>query len=266
MPWYRVSHVDIAFADATVSSLTFGASQDMYLAAFVTAAHNAGAKVLVSIGGAGAGSTQVASLYVPATVDAFVTTIAAYLDAQNLDGIDVDVEGDPVNGNYAGFIDKLVAKVRPKGKLVTSALAQWFGNNIAPATYAQFDFVNVMSYDKCGNAPCEHSTYDAAVRDLDYFKAKGVTSDKMVLGVPFYCHCWGATCAASQVAYAQVLAKFPGGMDYIQSNGITYSCNGPATIQKKAGLAQGYGGMMAWEITQDAGGDQSLLKVMADNL
>src|SRR5712691_5177303 len=42
MPWYRVSHVDIAFADPTATSFTFGASQDMYLGAFVTAAHNAG--------------------------------------------------------------------------------------------------------------------------------------------------------------------------------------------------------------------------------
>jgi hypothetical protein len=31
-------------------------------------------------------------------------------------------------------------------------------------------------------------------------------------------------------------------------------------------LAKGYAGMMAWEITQDAGGNNSLLKVMADNL
>ncbi len=238
----------------------------MYLGAFVTAAHNAGAKVLVSIGGAGAGSTAIANLYVPAMVDTLVANLAAYLDAQNLDGVDVDVEGDPVNANYPAFIDKLVAAVRPKGKLVTAAFAQWFANNIGPATYGQFDFVNVMSYDKCGSTPCEHSTYAAAVQDLDFFRSKLIGADKLVLGVPFYCHCWGATCTGSQVAYAQVLVKFPGGMDYIQSNGITYSCNGPATIQKKAQLAHGWGGMMAWEITQDAGGDQSLLKVMADNL
>lgn len=264
MPWYRISHVAVGFAAPIGSSLSLGA-QDPYLPEFVTAAHRAGAKVLISIGGAD-GSTQIASQYVPATVDTFVASIAAYLDAQDIDGIDVDVEGNPVNADYAGFIDKLVRAVRPKGKLVTSALAQWFGNNITAATYAQFDFVNVMSYDKCGTSPCEHSTYDAAVQDLNYFKTKGVTADKLVLGVPFYCHCWGATCPMAQVPYLQVLAKFPGGMDYIQSGGLTYSCNGPATILKKTELARGYGGMMVWQIAQDAGGNDSLLKVMSDNL
>jgi GH18 family chitinase len=55
-------------------------------------------------------------------------------------------------------------------------------------------------------------------------------------------------------------------MDDISSAGNTYSCNGPATIQRKAQLANGYAGMMAWEISQDAGGAQSLLQVMVDNL
>jgi hypothetical protein len=76
--------------------------------------------------------------------------------------------------------------------------------------------------------------------------------------------CNGAGC---QVPYANVNVKFPAGMDDIQSTGANYSCNGPATIQRKAQLVKGgYAGMMAWEITQDAGGNASLLKVIADNL
>jgi GH18 family chitinase len=243
---------------------------------FVMSAHNTGAKVLISMGGAGSGSTQVAAQYAPATVDAFVTNIAAYLDAHNLDGIDVDVEGNSaINSNYGPFIDKLVAKLRPKGKLVTAAVAQWFGNGITNATYALYDSVNVMAYDHCDTPNTQCSTYDSAVSELNFFKGKGVTADKLLLGVPFYCHCWGTAClgqtaactgAGCQVAYAQVNVKFPGGMDDIQSPNANYSCNGPATIQKKAQLALGYAGMMLWEITQDAGGSASLLKVMDDAL
>jgi GH18 family chitinase len=282
IPWNQVSQVNIAFAYPSGSTLTLnptspGAGQDLYLDMFVSAAHSTGAKVLVSLGGAGTGSSQVAAQYAPGTVDAFVTNIAAYLDAHNLDGIDVDVEGNTaVNNNYGPFVDKLVAKVRPKSKIVTAALAQWFGNNISNATYALYDSVNVMAYDHCDSPGTPCSTYDSAVSELNYFKGKGVTADKLLLGVPFYCHCWGATgcigqtaaCTGQgcQVAYAQVNVKFPGGMDDISSMGVQYSCNGPATIQRKAMLAKGYAGMMAWEITQDAGGNNSLLKVMADNL
>ncbi len=266
MPWYRVSHVDIAFATSSPTGITLNASQDMFLDGFVTAGHNAGAKILVSIGGAGQESTNVAALYVPATVDSFVSNIVAYIDTHHLDGIDVDVETDPINANYGPFVDKLVAALRPKGKLVTAALAQWFAANIPAATYKQFDFVNVMSYDHCGSTPCEHSTYDAAMRDLDYFKNKGVTTDRLVLGVPFYCQCWGSTCPPPPYDYALALAKYPGGMDYIQSGGLTLSCNGPATILKKTLLAQSYGGVMAWQLAEDAAGDQALLKIIADNL
>lgn len=281
MPWYRVSQVNIAFAVPSGSTLTLnpampGAGQDLYLGQFVTAAHAAGVKVLVSMGGAGTGSTQVATQYAPGTVDAFVSNITAYIAAQNLDGIDVDVEGGSVNANYGPFIDKLVAKLRPGGKLVTAALAQWFGNSVPDATYGQFDSINVMSYDHCTRPATACATYDSAVTELNFFSGKGLTTDKILLGVPFYCHCWGPAClgqtaacttgAGCQIAYGQVNVAFPGGMDTVVSNGTTYSCNGPATIQQKADLSRGYAGMMLWEITQDAGGDQSLLKVMADNL
>ncbi|MBR5165209.1 MAG: hypothetical protein IKW87_06600 [Ruminococcus sp.] len=37
-------------------------------------------------------------------------------------------------------------------------------------------------------------------------------------------------------------------------------------MAKKAELAKGYGGIMIWELTQDAKGEQSLLKVINDTL
>jgi chitinase len=273
MPWLRVSQVNVAFARPAGSTLTLatapampGTGPDLDIGGFVTTAHNAGAKVFVSLGGAG-GSAEVAAQYVPANVDAFVANIVAYVVAQNLDGIDVDVEGNAVNATYGPFIDKLVQNLRPKGKQVTAALAQWFANNVPAATYAQFDSVNVMSYDHCGSVATPCATYDSAVSELNFFKTKGLTADKLILGVPFYCHCWGPGCGGlAQIPYAQVNLKFPGGMDDIVSSGTTYSCNGPTTIQRKAELARGYAGMMAWEISQDAGGDQSLLKVIDDHL
>ena len=274
LPWLEVSQINVAFAYPAGSTLTLatppampGTGQDLYIADFVTAAHNKGAKVFVSLGGAG-GSAAIAAQLVPASVDAFVTSVVSYVDAQNLDGIDVDVEGNNVNVNYGPFVDKLVQKLRPKGKQVTAALAQWFGNRVDNATYALFDSVNVMSYDHCNNnTPGACATYDSAVSELTYFQSKGLTTDKLLLGVPFYCHCWGPGCGGlAQISYAQVNLKFPGGMDDIVSAGTTYSCNGPATIQRKAELARDYAGMMAWEITQDAGGDQSLLKVIAGHL
>ena len=280
MPWARMTHVNIAFAAVAGTTFTLnppstttppmpGTGQDLNLPKFVDAAHNAGVKVSISLGGAGKGSADVAAQYLPVNVDAFVNNISTYVDAHNIDGVDVDVEGGQVNANYGPFIDKLVAKLHPKGKLVTSALAQWFANSISSATIGQFDFINVMSYDHCdGPTPSECATYDSAVNELNFFKSKGASQSRLVLGVPFYCHCWGAGCLGmlKVIAYGQVAAKFPMDMDYIQTADATYSCNTATTTQRKTQLAKSYGGIMAWEITQDGGGAQSLLKVIADNM
>jgi chitinase len=266
IPWQKVSHVHIAFATPSGSTINLG-TQEMYLDAFVTAGHAAGAKILVSLGGEG-GSAAIAVQYAPATVDAFVTNIANYVDAHNLDGIDVDIEGSTVNANYPPFVDKLVAKLRPKGKLVSSALAQWFASNLPAATYGQFDYVSIMSFDHCSTNPmCDHSTYDAATKEMDFFRSKGVPMDRLVLGVPFYCWCWGPDCGTdTRPSFAQVLVKFPNAMDRVQSGSTNYSCNGPATILQKTQFARNYGGVMIWHIAQDPGGSNSLLKVISDNL
>jgi len=268
LAWSRVTHLNLAFATPSGNSFTLTGNSDASIAALVNAAHAAGVKVLISIGGANAGSVQIAAQYTPAGVDAFVTNLAAYVASHNLDGVDVDVEGNPVDANYGPFIDKLAAKLHPSGQLVTSALGDWFGDRVPASAYALFDFVNVMSYDHCGSwtAACEHSTYDQAVNDLTFFRNKGVPADKLDLGVPFYGYCWGTGCPAAAMTYADIIANWPGVPDFYQVGGLTVSYNTPATIQKKAQLAKGYGGMMAWEIGQDASGDQSLLKILADSL
>ncbi len=264
LPWTRMSHLNIAFATPSGSSFTLGTNQSA--ANLVAAAHAAGVKIMIAIGGA-KGSDQIASLYTPGSVDAFVNNLVTYIDAQGFDGVDVDVEGNAVNGNYGPFIDKVVAKLRPKGKLVTAAVAQWYGNNISNATYGQFDFLNVMAYDHCGTwtSPCEHSTYQAAVDELTFFKSRAPVN-KLVLGIPFYGYCWGTGCSAGTLPYLQIAVQYPGANDWIQMGGLTISYNSPATVLKKTQLARTYGGLMAWELTQDAAGTVSLLKTMAENL
>jgi GH18 family chitinase len=68
------------------------------------------------------------------------------------------------------------------------------------------------------------------------------------------------------MTYSEILAKWPGASDYYVNGGITLSYNTAATIVAKTQLSKTYGGMMVWEIGQDASGDQSLMKAIGDNL
>jgi GH18 family chitinase len=223
--------------------------------------------VLVSIGGA-ARSNETASAFTPDNVDDFVTKILTYLKRHNFDGLDVDVEGNAaMTPAYATFVDKLNAAVHAEKKLLTAALGVWFTKGMPDKTLAAFDFINIMSYDHCGpwTAPCEHATLDWARKDIDYFAVeRGIAKDKLVLGVPFYAHCWGK-CSASAYSYAQLLALHPNTIDkdWLDLNGTKLSWNGPSTIASKLKMSRDYGGMMIWEIGQDASGDAALLKLIS---
>ena len=143
---------------------------------------------------------------------------------------------------------------------VTAAVGQWMQDGMSDTTLRSFDFVNIMSYDATGTwtDAGEHSSYQQALDDLEFYVGKGVAKDKLVLGAPMYGYCWGS-CGNGQsklyVLYKDILAKFPdaANADWIDSNGTKYSYNGTATMAKKTTLAAQYGGLMLWEL----GGDVS---------
>src|SRR5690606_23865196 len=121
----------------------------------------------------------------------------------DLDGIDVDIEGNHVNSTYEPFVLKLSAAM-PTGKLLTAAVATWNGSDFSDAALTEYDFINLMSYDHCGSwsAACEHSTYDDAVSELNYWEnTRGLGVGRVTLGVPFYGYCWGTSCPSSALTY-----------------------------------------------------------------
>ena len=269
----RITHVDLAFANPTSGNdPTLGKDSDPAVSRIVAGAHAKGVRVLISIGGASGGSERIAALLTPGSVQAFAQKLDAFIDAHNLDGLDVDVEGDPVDSNYGPFIDIMSAKLKPKGKLLTAAYGTWFGDRIPDSALQKLDFVNVMSYDHCGSwtKACAHAPYTESIADLDYFaKQRGMPQNKVVLGVPFYGWCWGTACGPSAaLTYPEIVARYPNAWqsDWVTETGVQISYNGEATIQSKAKLAKGYGGVMIWEITEDALAPRSLLKVLTDAL
>lgn len=269
-----LTHLCLAFAnpgpEGGSDEPTFDVS-DEAIQTLVAAAHQAGVKVLASIAGA-AGSANVAARITPDKVDAFVASLEALVERLDLDGIDVDLEGTShVSSTYEPFVKKLGAALRARGKLMTSAVGLWYGDNITNGALAEFDFINVMSYDHCGSwsGACEHSSMSSARSDIDYWvNQRGYASERTVLGVPFYGWCWGASCESNAYTYADILARWPdaASKDWIEEAGLAISYNGEETLRSKVALAKQHGGVMIWELGQDAEGDASLLRVIADEL
>jgi chitinase len=268
LPASGLTHINLAFANPRNGNGPGVGGNEAQLDALVTAAHAANVSVLISIGGGGSGSNTVGDLLAPATVDDLVVGLRKYVADHQLDGVDVDIEGDPaLTDNYGPFVQKLRTAMHDDHKLITAALATWFLDGIATDTLSAFDFINVMSYDHCGpwTDACEQATYDAALMDLAAFAARDQAKERLVLGVPFYAYCWG-TCDQEALTFGDIVAQYPSFIDkdWIDQDGRQLSYNGTATMAKKKKLATDYGGVMIWELDQDASGEHSLLKLLTD--
>ncbi|HVW59702.1 MAG TPA: glycosyl hydrolase family 18 protein [Puia sp.] len=263
--WHKLTHLNLAFVnpDSTgVFTINPG------LAAVVQTAHDNQVKVLMSLGG-GSMPPWMNGLLTDSRRAAFIEAIVKVVDGYALDGVDVDLEGSNIDGHYASFVSELSAALTPGKKLMTAAVATWSGDGVPDEALSRYDFINIMSYDKTGpwdpSVAGPHAPYDMAVSDLAYWGGRRkVPKEKLVLGLPFYGYGFGPGPVASTMSYRDIVDAYPGAADKDQVmmvDGETMYYNGISTIKSKTALAlQEAGGVMIWELTQDAQGQGSLLK------
>lgn len=266
-----LTHLDIAFVNPDWNG---NISMPNGTATVVNTAHAQNVKVLASIcGGGGDGNTYRNILSSDNLTNTFVANLVQMTLTNNLDGIDVDIEGDVLNGTYVNaaqyesFILKLQVALHAQGKLMTSALAGWFINNVTNAAAQAFDFIGLMSYDAYGGwtEPGQHSPYSMAVSDFNAWVNKGVDPNKLLVGLPFYGYGWGSNQRAW--TFNEITTAFPGSEnnDQVGSGANVIYYNGIPTIKQKCDFAlANAGGVMIWELTQDATGNNSLLKAVGE--
>jgi chitinase len=262
----NITHLNIAFINPdSLGNLLVAPG----LKQVTALAHKKGVKVLLSVGGG------MPPKYLPQFIygdkqGLFITALAKIAVDYNLDGIDVDLEGGLIDENYEGFVTKLASALKAKNKLITSAIATVYADKYTDKALAQFDFINVMCYDKTGpwkpEKPGQHAPYSMAAEDMDYWSnTRGITKEKLSLGLPFYGYGFG-TNAPESMTYRDIVAQYPGAGDKdeitVPGGGIVYY-NGVPTIKAKVALAiEKAGGIMIWQLLQDAKGNLSLLDVI----
>lgn len=264
----NVTHLNYAFQNPDASGSLVESNNG--LSALVLKAHASQVKVLISIGGGGSSATSGTIktnfqnlISSPDKRAGFIHKIVTYLYQYKLDGLDVDEEGSAINSNYSAFIKQLADSLKPKGFLLTAAVG-WGGENIANSAFQYFDWINLMAYDYTGNwdltRPGQHSPVWFAKQMISDYKKRGVRKDQLCLGVPFYGY--GFYKSAGSFSFKTILDRYPGAGNSDQV-GDTIYYNGKATISEKVRLALGEAsGIMIWELTQDANGENSLLNVI----
>ena len=239
---------------------------------FVKAAHKKNVKVLVSIGG-GSRQDQYHRLLQDDKRRALIDSLLAKVLICGLDGVDIDLEGSDIDENYEKFVVELASALKAHNKLITAAIAIYYKDQFTDKALAQYDFVNVMSYDRTGpwqpEKPGPHSLYEHAVEDLQYFgDTRKIPPAKMILGVPFYGYGYGPeiTSPAISMDFGEIVASCPGAEvvdEWKMADGKIIYYNGIPTMKQKVALArEKASGIMIWQIEGDAAGDKSLLKVI----
>lgn len=262
----KLTHLNIAFVNPdSLGKLVLPAGLD----SLVQQGRAAHIKVLMSIGG-GHFNPYYAALLGKNNLPRFVDSLMKLVMGHQLDGIDVDLENNAIDSNYENFIAALSAKLKPARKLLTAALATWNAALISNAALTKFDFINIMSYDQTGpwrpNEPGPHAAFETAVSDLVYWtKTRHLSKKKISLGLPFYGYGFGTTYGES-MSYATIIGLFPEAAEkdmLVPVSGGAIYYNGLMTIKNKTRLAlKKAGGVMIWQLLQDAAGEQSLLSAI----
>lgn len=232
--------------------------------------HQHHAKVFLSIAG-GNPPAYFTSLLKDNKRAHLIEKLTAFTVLYNFDGVDVDIENDLIDGNYASFIRELSVALKAHNKLMTSAQAVWNGHKIGDSTLQRFDFINIMSYDKTGpwtpSKPGQHSPFAMVADDFKYFhETRHIIAEKLFIGLPFYGYGFG-TNAPESMFYRDIITAYPGAEktdSIVVPGGGKLYYNGIPTIKKKVAFAKtnGAAGVMIWEIQQDSKDEKSLLKAI----
>ena len=262
----RINYLNIAFITPDKDG-NFPAFNGLNVV--VSAAHKKNVKVLASLGG-GLAPVWYSTLLSDSLRNGFIKKIVQLVSDHQLDGIDVDLEGERIDSNYESFVTGLSTALKQHGKLLTAAVATVYKTRYTDAALSQLDFINIMSYDKTGPwrpaNPGQHSPYAMAVEDLDYWtNTRSIAKEKLSLGLPFYGYGFGAN-APQDMGYKRIVSQYAGSekTDSVTftGGGVLYY-NGIPTIKAKTQLAlQKAGGVMIWQLMGDADGDNSLLNTI----
>lgn len=277
-----ITHLCVAFINPDANGdLQFGpyigngniGSGEAPLSSAVSKAKKYGVKTSISLAGGGSlwGDKLMINRYKTLMNDEnrpmFVNKLVAFIDYNELDGIDIDIEGDVINEYLGDLMKDLSDTCHKRGWEVTAAWpaqGMW-ADKVNDKALANVDYIYIMSYDNKGpwnpKDPGQHAPYDKSALDIEYYKKRNVKDSSIVLGVPFYGHDFTTTPVITRI-YPDILGLDKEAASKDQIGKLWY--NGQPTMKKKTQLAidKGTGGVMVWEITQDISGEKSLINTI----
>ncbi len=264
----KLTHLNLAFANpGSNGKLIINDFNDVVVKA---RNDNSKIKIYISIGGGYLTDEQASiwsnSIDIEDNRPVIINEIVSFVEDNNLDGVDVDLEWEYVTSGYSDFVIELKSALSAKGKGMTAALPGTTKfDNITDEALQTFDFINIMAYDFTGpwnpTASGQHSSYNNSVESINFWKNTGVLGDKLTLGVPFYGYDFTDSSNVTSFTYGDMVSM-QNSYSELDNVGLKFY-NGRSTIKSKVKLAgEQVSGIMIWELGQDSFTDYSLLKTI----
>jgi len=217
-------------------------------------------KVLFAIGGWGDTEGFAAGAKDDTSRQQYAKNVAAVVEENGFDGVDIDWEYPGGNGeNYkdipnekkTGEIDafpkllEAIKKELPEGKILSIATPGKKGDMIAytdengPKIADSVDMVNVMSYDlanRRNNVTKHHSSVEDSRETIKAYKGIGLPAEKLNLGFAYYAKWFmtakDADCKAHPLGCEMQELETPDGKDTGRSGVLTFEKGTMATPNK----------------------------------
>ena len=278
----NLSHAMFAFLNVKPNGSidAFESYQQYNFEKFLTDASNGHTQKFISIRGSGhplyEGWTGIEEVAKNAdAIHRFADTIVKFCHYHQLDGVDMDWEGLSTaleRDRYTQLMDTLEKHLHASNlKLVaTLPFNSYWGQWFADAALKKADWLQIMVYDGTGSwaqSPFgNHSSFQHLTEAENYWTSRGYDREQLVMGVPFYGYKFKSTAGglATSYTYKDIVSLFPfmdNSMDQTPGNDLTLF-NGPDLLKKKCRYLKekDFGGIMIWEMTQDALAHKSLHK------
>ena len=285
----KLTHINISFLRWNSSDGFYTNMSSSNWKKILDNAHAHNVKVILSLGGSSFQATE--TQFKDSSFRAkLLQALKDYSDLKDvsgyeLDGIDIDIEktSSGIWSNLADVLEPLASYLHSKGKVLTTGTADYISKAACKnypggqsAYYANYDFVNIMTYDEHDDGSGPVATAEGIQKQLNYFYGTlGLSKNDITVGVPFYGYQNGTE---TEFSYKQILyggngikgmisdGVYDASSDYYSKEKIYF--NGINTIKQTTSTAIGYGGVMIWELSQDSSQkplDQySLLRAISD--
>ncbi len=267
-----ITHLNLAFANPDMEgNLSF---ENAPIAYTINKAKEHDVEVFVSLaGGYLLPEWELAwnSLMKEENRSAFIHKIVKYVENNNCDGVDVDLEWQYVDALYSPFVNDLIDSLHAHELLCSASLPGTYRYpEITDETLEKLDWINMMVYDLTGPWDPEnagpHSPYSFAESSLFYWNGEGVANERLTLGMPFYGYDFEGNQGVTSFTY-RYMVHMDEENAYLDQVEEKYY-NGIPTIKAKTQLAieEELLGIMIWELGQDHYSDFSLLQAIDEEI